>query len=116
MSRSVGIWGEAQVANYLRKNRYRLVAHSSHCRFGKIDLIAMDGKTLCFVEVKTRSNLSMGLPREYVNAAKQERIRKTALFYLSEKELDCPMRFDVAEVYQSGSGALERIKYIKNAF
>ena len=76
----------------------------------------MDGKTLCFVEVKTRSNLSMGLPREYVNAAKQERIRKTALFYLSEKELDCPMRFDVAEVYQSGSGALERIEYIKNAF
>lgn len=116
MSRSVGIWGEAQVANYLRKNKYRLVAHSYHCRFGEIDLIAMDGKTLCFVEVKTRSNLSMGLPREYVNAAKQDRIRKTALFYLSEKELDCPMRFDVAEVYQSGSGALERIKYIKNAF
>lgn len=116
MSRSVGIWGEVQVANYLRKNRYRLVAHSYHCRFGEIDLIAMDGKTLCFVEVKTRSNLSMGLPREYVNAAKQERIRKTALFYLSEKELDCPMRFDVAEVYQSGSGALERIEYIKNAF
>lgn len=116
MSRSVGTWGEAQVANYLRKNRYRLVAHSYQCRFGEIDLIAMDGKTLCFVEVKTRSNLSMGLPREYVNAAKQERIRKTALFYLSEKELDCPMRFDVAEVYQSGSGALERIEYIKNAF
>ena len=116
MSRSVGTWGEAQVANYLRKNRYRLVAHSYPCRFGEIDLIAMDGKTLCFVEVKTRSNLSMGLPREYVNAAKQERIRKTALFYLSEKELDCPMRFDVAEVYQSGSGALERIEYIKNAF
>ena len=116
MSRSVGTWGEAQVANYLRKNRYRLVAHSYHCRFGEIDLIAMDGKTLCFVEVKTRSNLSMGLPREYVNAAKQERIRKTALCYLSEKELDCPMRFDVAEVYQSGSGALERIEYIKNAF
>lgn len=116
MSRNVGTWGEAQVANYLRKNRYRLVAHSYHCRFGEIDLIAMDGKTLCFVEVKTRSNLSMGLPREYVNAAKQERIRKTALFYLSEKELDCPMRFDVAEVYQSGSGALERIEYIKNAF
>ena len=116
MSRSVGIWGEAQVADYLRKNRYRLVAHSYHCRFGEIDLIAMDGKTLCVVEVKTRSNLSMGLPREYVNAAKQERIRKTALFYLSEKELDCPIRFDVAEVYQSGSGALERIEYIKNAF
>ena len=116
MSRSVGIWGEAQVANYLRKNRYRLVAHSYHCRFGEIDLIAMDGKTLCFVEVKTRSNLSMGLPREYVNAAKQERIRKTALFHLGVKYVGCPMPFGVAEVYQSGSGALERIEYIKNAF
>ena len=41
---------------------------------------------------------------------------ENTLFYLSEKELDCPMRFDVAEVYQSGSGALERIEYIKNAF
>ena len=76
----------------------------------------MDGNTLCFVEVKTRSNLSVGLPREYVNAAKRERIRKTALFYLSEKELDCPVRFDVAEVYRSESGALERIEYVKNAF
>ena len=116
MSRSVGTWGEAQVANYLRKKKYRLVAHSYHCRFGEIDLIAMDGKTLCFVEVKTRSNLSVGLPREYVNAAKQERLRKTALFYLSEKELDCPVRFDVAEVYRSDDGELEHISYIKNAF
>lgn len=116
MSRSVGTWGEAQVANYLRKKKYRLVAHSYHCRFGEIDLIAMDGKTLCFVEVKTRSNLSVGLPREYVNAAKQERLRKTALFYLSEKELDCPVRFDVAEVYRGDGGELERISYIKNAF
>lgn len=116
MSRSVGTWGEAQVANYLRKKKYRLVAHSYHCRFGEIDLIAMDGKTLCFVEVKTRSNLSVGLPREYVNAAKQERLRKTALFYLSEKELDCPVRFDVAEVYRGDDGELERISYIKNAF
>ena len=116
MSRSVGTWGEAQVANYLRKKGYQLLAHSYHCRFGEIDLIAWKKGLLCFVEVKTRSNLSVGLPREYVNAAKQERIRKTALFYLSEKELDCPVRFDVAEVYRSESGALERIEYVKNAF
>lgn len=116
MSRSVGTWGEAQVANYLRGKKFRLVAHSYHCRFGEIDLIAMDGNTLCFVEVKTRSNLAVGLPRDYVTAAKQERIRKTALFYLSEKELGCPVRFDVAEVYRSDSGALERIEYMKNAF
>ena len=51
MSRSVGTWGEAQVANYLRQKKFRLVAHSYRCRFGEIDLIAMDGNTLCFVEV-----------------------------------------------------------------
>ena len=116
MSRAEGVWGEAQIANYLRRRRYELLAHSYHCRFGEIDLIAMDGNTLCFVEVKTRSNLAVGLPRDYVTAAKQERIRKTALFYLSEKELGCPVRFDVAEVYRSDSGALERIEYMKNAF
>ena len=116
MSRAEGTWGEALVADYLRDRSYRLVAHSYHCRFGEIDLIAWDGDTLCFVEVKTRTNTRMGLPREYVTTGKQTRLRKTALFYLSEKELDCPVRFDVAEVYRSDSGALERIEYMKNAF
>ena len=116
MSRSVGTWGEAQAANYLRQRKFRLMAHSYRCRFGEIDLIAMDGNTLCFVEVKTRSNLSVGLPRDYVTAAKRERIRKTALFYLSEKNLDCPVRFDVAEVYRGADGGVERITYMRNAF
>ena len=92
MSRAEGVWGEAQIANYLRRRRYELLAHSYHCRFGEIDLIARKGGVLCFVEVKTRSNLACGLPREYVTAAKQERIRKTAAFYLMEKGLDCPLR------------------------
>ena len=87
MSRAEGVWGEAQIANYLRRRRYELLAHSYHCRFGEIDLIARKGGVLCFVEVKTRSNLACGLPREYVTAAKQERIRKTAAFYLMEKGL-----------------------------
>ena len=51
MSRAKGTWGEAQAAAYLRKNGYELIAHSYHCRFGEIDLIARKGKTLCFVEV-----------------------------------------------------------------
>ena len=68
MSRAEGTWGEALVADYLRDRSYRLVAHSYHCRFGEIDLIAWDGDTLCFVEVKTRTNTQMGLPREYVTA------------------------------------------------
>ena len=118
MSRAAGTWGEAQVAGFLRKKGYQVIAHSYHCRFGEIDLIAKTGKTLCFVEVKTRTNLKCGLPREYVTPAKQEKLRKTAAFYLMEKELDCPVRFDVAEVYSDGMQSAEstRIEYLENAF
>lgn len=78
MSRAEGTWGEAQVANFLRRRGYQLLAHSYHCRFGEVDLIARQGSVLCFVEVKTRTNLSVGLPREYVTRQKQEKLRRTA--------------------------------------
>ena len=118
MSRLAGTWGEAQVANYLRKRGYQLLAHSYHCRFGEVDLIARKKDMLCFVEVKTRSNLSMGLPREYVTDQKQEKLRKTAAFYLASKELDCSVRFDVAEVYTNEAHDPHslRIEYLENAF
>lgn len=117
MSRAEGTWGEALVADYLRRRGCRLEAHSYRCRFGEIDLIAWDGDTLCFVEVKTRTNTRMGLPREYVTARKQTRLRRTALFYLSSHDLDCPTRFDVAEVYAAVPGDPEaRIEYLENAF
>ena len=116
MSRRTGTWGEAQAAAYLRRRGYELLAHSYRCRFGEIDLIARKGGTVCFVEVKLRSSVQFGLPREAVTARKQERLRKTALFYLSEHELDCPARFDVAEIYADGEGGPARIEYWENAF
>lgn len=76
MSRAEGTWGEALAAEYLQKHGYKLAAHGYQCRFGEIDLIAWDGDILCFVEVKTRTNLQMGLPREYVTPAKQRRIKR----------------------------------------
>ena len=118
MSRAEGIQGEAIVARYLREQGYRLAAHGYRSRYGEIDLIAWDGGVLCFVEVKTRTNLSCGLPREYVTPKKQERLRKTAAWYLMVKDLDCPARFDVAEVYADGPHPQKasRIEYIENAF
>ena len=113
--RETGNYGEALVAEYLRKRRYTLIASQYRCRMGEIDLIARKGKVLCFVEVKTRSNLSVGLPREYVTHAKRERIRTAAALYLSEKGLDCAVRFDVAEVYLE-EGKAPRIEYLENAF
>ncbi len=116
MSRQIGTWGEAAVAAYLRKRGYTLLAHSYHCRYGEIDLVASKGGTVCFVEVKLRRDVAHGLPREAVTRQKQEKLCKTALFYISAHELDCPIRFDVAEVYADEHGAPGRIEYIENAF
>ena len=116
MSRAEGMQGEAMVARYLREQGYKLVAHGYRSRYGEIDLIAWEGNILCFVEVKTRTNLDMALPREYVTAQKQNKLRKTAMMYLAEKRLDCCARFDVAEVYAEHGFDDARIEYIKNAF
>lgn len=116
MSRAEGMQGEALVARYLRERGYRLAAHGYCSRYGEIDLIAWDGDVLCFVEVKTRTNLDIALPREYVTPQKQNKLRKTARMYLAEKRLDCPARFDVAEVYAEHCFDEARIEYLENAF
>ena len=94
-----GDWGEALVEKYLSERGCRIVEREWRCRFGEIDLIAEKDGVLLFVEVKLRTNLQYGAPREYVTVKKQEKLRAAALLYLSERELDVPARFDVAEVY-----------------
>ena len=112
----LGPWGEALAAAFLRKRGYHIVATNYRSRYGESDLIAWDGDGLCFVEVKTRTNLDMALPREYVTPQKQNKLRKTARMYLAEKRLDCPARFDVAEVYVEHGFDEARIEYLENAF
>ena len=113
-----GDWGEALAAEYLEARGCRIVEREWRCRLGEIDLIAEQEGTILFVEVKLRTNLRYGMPREYVTAKKQEKLRAAALLYLSERELDVPARFDVAEVYTDvhRSAGKTRIAYIENAF
>ncbi len=111
----IGRHGEALTAGYLRRKGRVVLLRRYRCREGEIDLIARDGGTLCFVEVKTRTNIAMGLPREYVGPQKQAHLRAAAARYLSEKGIDCPVRFDVAEIYIDPAGK-GYIHYIENAF
>lgn len=113
-----GDWGEALVAQYLIERGCRIVEREWRCRFGEIDLIAEKDGVLLLVEVKLRTNLQYGAPREYVTERKQEKLRVAALLYLSERELDVPVRFDVAEVYTDicHSARNTRIEYIEDAF
>ncbi len=94
-----GHWGEAQAAEFLRKKKYQLVAAGYQCRFGEVDLIVKNRKYLVFVEVKLRKNEAFATAREYVNRAKQDRIRMTASLYLSENPTQLQPRFDVVEIY-----------------
>ena len=113
-----GDWGEALAAEYLEARGCRIVEREWRCRLGEIDLIAEKDGMLLFVEVKLRTNLRYGMPREYVTAKKQEKLRAAALLYLGMHGIDAPARFDVAEVYTDAhrSARSTRIEYIENAF
>lgn len=116
VTKAAGDRGEAETAKYLRKRGYTLLASQWRCRFGELDLVARDRRgTVCFVEVKLRSEGSIGLPREFVDGRKRERLRSAAAAYLSTYDIDAPARFDVAEVYVEKDGRL-RVEYLENAF
>ena len=95
----VGRWGEALAAEYLKKKKYELIAMNYTTRWGEIDLIVQNRRYLVFVEVKLRKTDRFARAAEYVDARKQERLRRTALLWLSEHETELQPRFDVVEIY-----------------
>lgn len=113
-----GAWGEALAAEYLRRKGYSLVGHGFHSRFGEIDLIAQDGKYLVFAEVKLRKNRHFASASDYVDRRKQERLRATASYYLSQNPTALQPRFDVIEIYAPNGAATQRpeIHHMEDAF
>jgi putative endonuclease len=113
-----GAMGEAYVAEYFRKKRYKLLAMNYRCHMGEIDLIVAKRKKLSFVEVKLRKSDRFGQAAEAVTAEKQRKLRATAELYLAEQVTGLQPRFDVAEVYApQGMQTKEPIiSYIENAF
>ena len=96
---TLGSWGEALAAEYLRKKGYRLDTMNFRCRRGEIDLIVEDRSYLVFVEVKLRKSASFANAREFVDYRKQERIKFTAMYYLHSHSTRKQPRFDVIEIY-----------------
>lgn len=85
---------------YLEQIGYRIIERNFHCRQGEIDIIAKDRDEYVFIEVKTRSNIFFGRPKEAVNEPKQKHIYQSTRFYLYLHGLNNAfMRFDVIEVY-----------------
>lgn len=116
-TREAGDRGERAAAEFLEWQGCEILATQWRCRYGELDLVARDQSgTVCFVEVKLRSAGAIGLPREFVDSRKQDRLRRAALAWLGENDLyDAPARFDVAEIYQGRDGVL-RVNYLVDAF
>ena len=99
-SRQVGYRGETLSIEWLKENGYKFIQRNYRCKAGEIDIIARDKDELCFIEVKTRSNLSFGMPQEAVNSRKLKKMMKTAQFYMKCKNMkEAKFRFDVVAVY-----------------
>lgn len=107
----LGREGEGLARRFLKKKGYKLIEQNYKTPMGEIDIIAMDGKTLVFVEVKTRETLEFGQPFEAVNYIKRQRIEKVALSYLKRFKDLPPSRFDVLSIcYKDGKPHFELIR------
>lgn len=110
--------GEDMALGVLKKNGYRIIERNYRCRYGEIDIIAKDGDTIVFVEVKTRSSSSFGPPKASVDHRKQRHIIKAATEYLARCGLtDRDARFDVVGIeLKGGEGGGYSSELVKNAF
>ena len=95
MSRKLGAVAEQRAAVFLSGLGYRVLERNFTCRMGELDIVAQDGDTVVFVEVRSRASLSYGLAAETIVMAKRRKLIKTASLYAQARGLDCPMRFDV---------------------
>jgi putative endonuclease len=113
---ALGISGENLACDALSRQGYAILARRYRTRVGEIDIVARDGGTLVFVEVKTRTSNRCGPPAEAVTWRKRRRIVTMARWYLSEYGLHgCLCRFDVVTVL-CRPGVVPAIDVVKDAF
>lgn len=113
---STGRLGEDLAVETLRRLGYAILARRHRTRYGEIDIIARDGDTMVFVEVRTRRSRAEGTAAESVTSRKQQKIAAMALDYLARRrQLDCPCRFDVVAIDGFGT-PYEVVRHIIGAF
>ncbi|MFN0300428.1 MAG: YraN family protein [Burkholderiales bacterium] len=107
-----GAAGEAFAARFLETHKLRIVERNFRCRGGEIDLIADDGESLVFVEVRVRNRQDFGGARASIDIHKQRRILHAAHYYLAGKHAR-PCRFDVVLMTKADGAGIE---WIQDAF
>ena len=105
--------GEDYVCERISSEGYSIVDRNFREKFAEIDIVAMNGDVLCFIEVRTRQNTELGHPAETITPAKQQGIRRAAEAYIARKNIaPGPTRFDVATIVWENM----EFEYFENAF
>lgn len=117
-NKGVGLLGEDLAVSFLEGKKYRILERNYRCKGGEVDIVARDSRDKClvFVEVKTRRDLSFGVPQLAVTPFKQRQISKAALTWLAKHgQQDADARFDVIAILLNNGGN-HKIEHIVNAF
>ena len=109
-----GVWGEELAVAFLREKGYVILERDWHSKHRDIDIIAQDGDTLVFVEVKTRRNRDVADPLQAVDHRKLKNLRLAVNHYVNYRKTDLPWRFDVITVVGSLGGTTPEIDHIED--
>jgi putative endonuclease len=111
----LGKWGEDLALKKVKKLGYKCIARNYRCPVGEVDLIAKDGDTLVFIEIKTRRGRSLGYAKEAVNQRKRRQLSKVALAFMKTNGCsETRARFDVVVINLDGGS--QEIEVVRNAF
>ena len=108
---------ERTAGKFLRRLGYRILEHNFSCDFGEIDIIAIDGKCIVFVEVRSTEGTDAQIPAESVDRKKQQKLTKLGLLFLKMRGLlDYSARFDVLAISWPAGQTEPVIVHYPNAF
>lgn len=111
----IAVIGENLAVEYLRKKGYKIIDRNFRKRYGEIDIIALSGDTLVFIEVKTRKSLSYGMPLESITSRKLREITNTAEYYiLTHSKLPKLLRIDAISVLLNKENNIDTIEHVEN--
>jgi putative endonuclease len=113
-SQKLGRDAEKAARDYLEQNGYNVLETNWRFRKYELDIIAKEGETMVFIEVKARSTDEFGEPEIFVNRKKQRFMVAAADFYIQERDIPLESRFDVIALLPINDSFT--IKHIKDAF
>ena len=114
-NQKLGQWGEELACDYLSKNGYKILKKNYKNNYGEIDIIAKKKGTIIFIEVKTRSGRSFGLPEEAVNGIKQEKLIRVSEKYILDNKVKGNYQIDVIAIEKDSVTSKIDLRHIRNS-